>query len=57
MSVVVKSVRVTFSLDAIEYAVTYAHTEDPASPGTKKMSATAARMARAGLERALKALS
>jgi hypothetical protein len=56
MSVVLKSVRVTFPLDAIEYAVTYAHTEDPASPGTKKMSATAARRARAGLERALKGL-
>jgi hypothetical protein len=47
---------VSFERDSIEYAVTYEHTDSPPTPGTKKRTTTAARMAAAGLERALEAL-
>jgi hypothetical protein len=47
---------ITFKPDAtLEFAVTYAHGEDgePPSPGTKKRTTTAARMAAQGLRDAL----
>jgi hypothetical protein len=58
MSRVLRSIRVTFDGEgAIEYAVSYQHRDEPPSPGTKARTATAARMARKGLEAALEALS
>jgi hypothetical protein len=52
-----KKVTAIFREDgAIEYAVTYAHTTEPANPGTKRRISTASRMAAAGLEAALEGL-
>jgi hypothetical protein len=56
MSRVLRSIRVTFTRGGIEFAVTYAHDGEQPMPGTKQRTATAARMARKGLEAALEAL-
>ena len=49
----VEKIVVTFTGGAIEYSVTYHHDAEPANPGTKRRTTTAARMARKGLELAL----
>ena len=49
----VEKIVVTFTGGAIEYSVTYHHDAEPANPGTKRRTITAARMARKGLELAL----
>jgi hypothetical protein len=51
-----RRVVVTFSAEEMEISATYAHDAEPATPGTKTRTATAARMAAAGLERALEGL-
>ncbi len=56
MSRVLRSIRVTFTREGIEYAVTYAHDGEQPTPGTTKRSTAAARMARKGLEAALETL-
>ena len=57
MSGVLRSIRVTFTHEGIEFAVTYAHDGEPPTAGTKRRTSTAERMARTGLEAALEALS
>ncbi len=57
MSRVLRSIRVTFTREGIEFAVTYAYdAHELPAPGTKKRTATAERMACKGLEAALEAL-
>ena len=56
MSRVLRSIRVTFDDKGIEYAVTYAHSQEQPTPGTKARTARAVTMARKGLEAALEAL-
>jgi hypothetical protein len=56
MSRIPRSIRVTFTREGIEFAVTYAHDGQQPTPGTRKRTATAATMARNGLELALEAL-
>ncbi len=56
MSRVLRSIRVTFTREGVEFAVTYAHDGEQPTPGTKKRTATATEMARKGLEAALEAL-
>jgi hypothetical protein len=51
-----RRVVVTFSADEMEISATYAHHEELPNPGTKTRTATAARMAAAGLQRALEGL-
>lgn len=41
---------------SIEYAVSYAHIDEPPTPGSKKRTTTASRMARRGLQAALEGL-
>lgn len=50
-----RQIMITFDRD-VEIAITFAHEEGLASPGTKRRTTTATRMARAGLEQALKGL-
>jgi hypothetical protein len=51
-------VAATFLEDgSVEVAISYHHTDDPPTPGTKGRTTTAARMAREGLEAALEGLS
>jgi hypothetical protein len=51
---VLKSVTVTFARDgAVEYAVMYAHTEEPPTPGIKTRTTRMAQMAANGLRDAL----
>jgi hypothetical protein len=49
---------VTFNRDEVEISITYSHdsSEATATPGSKKRTTTAARMARKGLEHALEGL-
>jgi hypothetical protein len=56
VSRILRSIRVTFTREEIEFAVTYAHPHEHPTPGTKKRTATAARMARKDLEAALEVL-
>ena len=56
MSRILRSIRLTFTREGIEFAVTYAHDGEQPTPGTKKRTATAAAVARKGLELALEAL-
>jgi hypothetical protein len=53
---VVKSVTATFTPEGIEFAVLYSHEGEPPTPGSKTRTSKAARMARMGLETALKGL-
>jgi hypothetical protein len=52
-----KRVTVTFTPEGIELAVGYDHDHEPANPGTRGRTTTAARMASAGLRRALEHLN
>lgn len=56
MTRVLRSIRITFNREGIEYAVTYQHGDQVATPGTKKRTTTAARVAAEGLRRALEVL-
>ena len=56
MSCILRSIRVTFTREGVEYAVTYAHDGEAPTAGTKERTSTAARMARTRLEAALEAL-
>jgi hypothetical protein len=55
---VLKRLTISFSHEGISYAVAYEHSEahEPANPGTRSRTTSAARMASAGLRRALDAL-
>ena len=53
---VLKSVRVDFHQEGLEVSVGYTHADPIPNPGTKTRTTTAARMAAAGLQRALEAL-
>ena len=53
---VLQSIRVDFHREGIELAVRYAHRDEPPTPGSKTRTRTAARMAEAGLRRALEGL-
>ncbi len=56
MSRILRTIRVTFTREGIEFAVTYAHDGQQPMPGTRKRTAAAAAVARKGLETALEAL-
>ena len=53
---VLERIIVTFHREGVELEVRYAHADEPPTPGTKKRTATAVRMARKGLEMALEGL-
>jgi hypothetical protein len=53
---VLQKLTIIFADEGIELAVSYLHTEDPPTPGSKTRTTTAARMARAALETALEGL-
>jgi len=53
---VLERITVTFTPEGIEYAVCYAHADEPPTPGTKTRTTRASRMARKGLEAALEGL-
>jgi hypothetical protein len=54
--VAIRRMIVTFNRDDVEVSITYSHDHEPATPGSKKRTTTAAGMARKGLERALEGL-
>ncbi len=51
-----RRITITFTAEGIEYGVTYLHTDEPPTPGTKTRTTRASRMARKGLEVALEGL-
>jgi hypothetical protein len=56
-AVTLQQVSATFREDgSVEVAISYRHTDDPPTPGSKGRTTTATRMARKGLEAALAGL-
>ena len=53
---VLERIIVTFHREGLEVGVSYAHADEPPTPGTKTRTRMAARMAEAGLRRALEGL-
>ena len=53
---VLEKLTVTFQPEGIALAVSYAHRDEPPTPGTKTRTRRAARMAEAALRRALEGL-
>jgi len=53
---ILQRITVTFTDEGMEISTTYTHQDQIPNPGTKTRTRSAARMARAGLDRALRGL-